>query len=186
VPLACGGDEGEARGGGLLFPTHAPLPNDPAAAVAAVLAEGGDVVCERNVRGAELGHLITDITPDHDGFGKFCTTHAVVNAMRSSEATTAQFLSQQVTDAGGFVPSTEALAVALRSSGLGRSSQLAKAKSILANIPSGKRAALLDVRPHRRACAPRLRRHRPCRLERHDRQLLRTPVHIQEARPLDS
>jgi hypothetical protein len=101
-------------------------------------------LCERNgVRGAELGHLITDIMTDHQDLGKNCAIHAVGNAMRSSEATTAQ-LCQQVTDEGGFVASTEALAVALRSAGQGRSSQLVKAKNILANMPSDKNAALLD------------------------------------------
>jgi hypothetical protein len=81
-------------------------------------------------------------------------THAVGNAMRSAQCAAAAAkprprppscaLCQQVTDEGCFVPSTGALAVALRSAGQGRSSQLVKAKNVLANMPSGKKAALLD------------------------------------------
>ena len=70
-------------------------------------------LCERNsVRGAELGHLITDIMTDHQDLGKNCAIHAVGNAMRSSKTANAQ-LRQQVTGGSGFVRSTAILAEVL-------------------------------------------------------------------------
>jgi hypothetical protein len=121
-----------------------PQPHDPAAAVAAVLAEGGDVVSEQKVRTAGLGHLITKIKIDHQAFARDCALHSIGNALRSSEAAIAQ-LDQQVTGGCGYVPSIAALAARLCSAGQGRTTQLVHARNIVgSSMSNNEKAALLD------------------------------------------